>query len=149
MSRIPYYFYLLYRLLYQLKIPFLPKILMFINRILFGVYVPPSAIIGAKTKFAYGGSGVVIHARAKVGRNCTIGPCSTIGGRSKIYNVPEIGNNVYIGGGSKILGDVKIGDNVVVGANSVVIKSVKKNCVVAGIPAKIIKENINIEDYIS
>lgn len=148
MSRLPYYFYLFYRYLYQLKIPLLPKMLMFINRILFGAFVPPSAIIGAQTKFAYGGSGVVIHTRAKIGQNCSIGPCTTIGGRSKIYEVPEIGNNVYIGGGSKILGDVKIGDNVVVGANSVVIKSVKSNCVVAGIPAKIIKENINIDDYI-
>jgi serine O-acetyltransferase len=148
MSRLPYYFYTVYNFLYKLKIPFLPKVLMYINRILFGAYIPPSAIIGAGTRFSYGGSGVVVHARAKVGQNCTIGPCSTIGGRSKIYGVPRIGNNVYIGGGSKILGDIEIGDNVVIGANAVVINSIKSYCVAAGIPAEIIKEDINIEDYI-
>ena len=148
MSRLPYYFYTVYNFLYKLNIPFLPKALMYINRILFGAYIPPSAAIGAGTKFSYGGSGVVVHTRAKIGKNCTIGPCSTIGGRSKIYGVPRIGNNVYIGGGSKILGDIEIGDNVVIGANSVVIKSIESNSVAAGIPARVIKENINIEDYI-
>lgn len=51
----------------------------------------------------------------------------------------EIGNNVWLGDRVTILGGVKIGDNVIVGANSVVTKSCPPNCVVAGIPAKIIK----------
>jgi len=36
----------------------------------------------------------------------------------------------------------------VVGANSVVVKDVPPNCIVAGVPAKIIKESINMHDYI-
>ena len=52
---------------------------------------------------------------------------------------PEIGNNVIIGAGSKILGKVYVGDNVVIGANSVVLEDVPANVVIAGIPAKIIK----------
>ena len=106
------------------------------------------AKIGKGVRFAYGGSGVVIHARASIGDNCIIGPCSTVGGRSRIYNVPKIGNNVYIGGGSKILGDVTIGDNVVIGANAVVLKNVADNCIVAGIPATVIKKDIDIKDYV-
>ena len=51
----------------------------------------------------------------------------------------EIGNNVWLGDKVAILSGVKIGDNVIVGANSVVTKSIPSNCVVAGIPAKIIK----------
>lgn len=51
----------------------------------------------------------------------------------------EIGNNVWLGDKVAVLGGVKIGDNVIVGANSVVTKSVPSNCVVAGIPARIIK----------
>lgn len=52
----------------------------------------------------------------------------------------EIGNNVWLGDKVAVLGGVKIGDNVIVGANSVVTRSIPSNCVVAGIPAKIIKE---------
>ena len=52
----------------------------------------------------------------------------------------KIGNNVWIGDKATILGGVTIGDNVIVGANSVVTRDVPNNCVVAGIPATIIKE---------
>jgi serine O-acetyltransferase len=131
-----------------MRIPLLPKLFMLINRIVFGAYIPASCEIGKGSKFAYGGSGVVVHARAKLGQNCTIGLCSTVGGRSKIYNVPVLGDNVYVGGGAKVLGDIRIGSNVVIGANSVVLKSVPDNCVVAGIPAKIIRENVDPKDFV-
>ena len=51
-----------------------------------------------------------------------------------------IGNNVWLGDKVSVLSGVHIGDNVIVGANSVVTKSVPSNCVVAGVPAKIIKQ---------
>lgn len=51
-----------------------------------------------------------------------------------------IGNNVWIGDKSTILAGVRIGNNVIVGANSVVTKDVPDNTVVAGTPAKIIKQ---------
>lgn len=89
----------------------------------------------------------MIHARAVIGKNCVIGSCVTIGGRSRHYEVPVIGDNVQISTGSKILGPVHIGDNVVIGANSVVLKDIPSNCVVVGAPARIIKENIDIKSY--
>ena len=55
--------------------------------------------------------------------------------------VPMIGNNVYIGPGAKLFGPITIGDNVTIGANAVVNRDIPSNCVVAGVPAKIIKEN--------
>lgn len=51
-----------------------------------------------------------------------------------------IGNNVWIGSNACIMPNVKIGNGVIVGANSVVTKDVPDNCIVAGCPAKIIKE---------
>jgi acetyltransferase-like isoleucine patch superfamily enzyme len=51
----------------------------------------------------------------------------------------EIGKNVWIGAGASILPGVHIGDNAVVGAGAVVTKDVKANTVVAGVPAKFIK----------
>jgi len=50
-----------------------------------------------------------------------------------------IGNNVWIGDKATILAGVYIGDNVIVAANAVVTKNVPSNCLVAGVPAKIIK----------
>lgn len=50
-----------------------------------------------------------------------------------------IGNNVWIGDKVTILGGVTIGDNVIIGANSVVIHDVPSHCVVAGMPAKVVK----------
>lgn len=51
-----------------------------------------------------------------------------------------IGNDCFIGAGSVILKGVTIGDKVIIGANSVVTKDVKNNCVVAGAPAKVVRE---------
>ena len=52
----------------------------------------------------------------------------------------SIGNNVWIGDKATILPGVTIGDGVVVAANSVVTKDVPAYCVVAGNPAKVIKQ---------
>lgn len=51
-----------------------------------------------------------------------------------------IGNNVLIGTNSFINPGVTIGSNVVIGANSVITKDIPSNCVVGGIPAKILKQ---------
>ncbi|WP_315459831.1 sugar O-acetyltransferase [uncultured Streptococcus sp.] len=50
-----------------------------------------------------------------------------------------IGNDVWIGGNVTILPGVTIGNNVVVAAGAVVTKDIPDNCVVAGVPAKMIK----------
>jgi len=56
---------------------------------------------------------------------------------------PTINENAKIGANTTILPDIKIGENSLIGAGSVVIKDVPSNVVVAGNPAKIIK---NIEE---
>lgn len=116
--------------------------------LLFNSFIPYTAEIGEGTTFAYKGMGVVIHSRAVIGRNCTIAQQVTIGGRSKKQGVPVIGDHVYLGAGSKILGDITIGDEVVVGANAVVIHSVESNTIVAGVPARVIRTGIQVEDYV-
>lgn len=54
--------------------------------------------------------------------------------------VTKIGNNVQIGMRAFILPGVTIGDGAIVGANAVVTKDVPPYTIVAGQPAKIIKE---------
>lgn len=57
------------------------------------------------------------------------------------YGLPiTIGNNCWLGGSCIIRPGVTIGDNSVVGTGSVVIKDVPPNCVVAGNPARVIRQ---------
>lgn len=85
-------------------------------------FIPAQCEIGEGTSFGYKGIGVVIHKRAKIGKNCVIAQGVTIGGRSGHYEVPVIGDNCYIGAGAKVLGPAKIGNNVTIGANAVMMK---------------------------
>ena len=52
----------------------------------------------------------------------------------------KIGEGSWVGTHAAIIGDVHIGTHCIVAANSVVTKDVPDYCVVAGIPAKIIKK---------
>lgn len=54
-----------------------------------------------------------------------------------------IGENCWIGEYSRICKGVTIGEGSIVAANAVVTKDVPSNCIVAGNPAKIVKENID------
>ena len=52
----------------------------------------------------------------------------------------RIGSNVWIGAGAIILPGVEIGDNAVVAAGAVVTKAVPGNTLVAGIPARAVRQ---------
>lgn len=54
----------------------------------------------------------------------------------------EIGDHVWIGNDVKILKGVHIADEVIVGTGSLVTKSVSQGCIVAGNPARVIKEGV-------
>lgn len=143
----------LYKLSFYLQIrrmSFLAKFITYFNRIVFGVWLPSTTKLGENCVLGKGGLGVVIHEKAVIGDSCIISNNVTIGGSSKKERgkLPVVGNRVRIGAGSVIVGDVSIGDNVIVGANSVVTKNIPANSIVAGNPAKIIKSNIDINEYV-
>lgn len=54
-----------------------------------------------------------------------------------------IGDNVWIGARSLILKGVSIGDGAIIGAGSIVASDVPANCMVAGNPAKVIREGVS------
>lgn len=96
-------------------------------------FIPADYEIGEGTTFGYKGIGVVVHKRAKIGKNCMVAQNVTNGGRSGHYEVPIIGDGCYIGAGAKVLGPVKIGNNVTIGANAVMLKDAPgRNCLGGG-----------------
>jgi len=76
----------------------------------------------------------------RIGSNCSINQCAAIGWTDRT-RPPIIGNNVHIKNGAKVLGPITVGDNVIVGANAVVVKNVPPNCVVTGVPARIVRRD--------
>ncbi|VBB44606.1 putative acetyltransferase [uncultured Paludibacter sp.] len=57
----------------------------------------------------------------------------------------KIGNHVWIGVNATILKGVRIGDGAIIAAGAVVNSDIPEKCLAGGIPAKIIKENIEWE----
>ena len=80
---------------------------------------------------------------AHFGENCTVLPMTLFGKRTP--DVPDlkqiiVGNNCYFGTGVTVLAPCKIGNNVTVAAGAVVtMREVPADCVIAGVPAKIVK----------
>jgi len=150
MSKVVYLLYWISHLLYLIKIPLLPKMITYTLRLVFNCWIPYQAKIGKGVVFGKGGLGIVIHEKSKIGDCCIISHNVTIGGGSKKTKgkLPVIGKKCRIGANSVIIGNVKIGNNVIIAAGSIVTKDVPDNVIVAGNPVKIIKENINIDDYV-
>ncbi len=57
----------------------------------------------------------------------------------------EIGRHVFIGRRVLVLKGVKIGDGSVIGAGAVVTKDIPEKCLAAGVPAHVIKKDVNWE----
>ena len=88
---------------------------------------------------------VVLGGRAKVGKNCHIGAGAVLAG---VIEPPSadpvvIEDNVVIGANAVVLEGVRIGKGSVVAAGAVVTENIPENVVVAGMPARIIK---NVDD---
>jgi serine O-acetyltransferase len=127
------------------KIPVLPKLLTYLNIVLFGLEVTPRCEIGPGIFFPHP-SGTVVGAW-RIGSNAIILQGVTLGAKRMDlgfdFNLrPEVGDNVTLGAGAKVLGGIRIGNNVTVGANSVVLNSITDNCTVVGIPARVSKRQM-------
>lgn len=108
------------------------------------VFARPLSLLDISSTAEIGGGLIVQHGYAtiiaprKIGKKCWVNQGVTIG-YTNDDDCPTLGDNVTVYAGAKILGDVHVGNNVVVAANAVVVKDVEDNCVVGGVPAKVIK----------
>ena len=125
--------------LYCWKIPFIPRYISFIMRILTGIEIHPGAQIGNRF-FIDHGEGVVIGETTVIGDDVLIYQQVTLGGTGKEHGKrhPTLADKVIVGAGAKVLGNIHIGKNARVGAGSVVVNDVPENATIVGIPGRVV-----------
>lgn len=64
-----------------------------------------------------------------------------------IHKDTYVGHRCFIGANAIIMCGIYIGDSAIVGSGAVVTRDVPSNCIVAGNPARIIKENIQTKKF--
>ena len=91
-----------------------------------------------------------------IGSGCLIASGTTILTHEHIFVKPDgsyyfkdtyIGNNCFVGVNSLICPGVHIGNECVVGGGTIVTKDVPDHCVVVGVPGKIVKTGIRMNEH--
>lgn len=116
---------------------------------------------GGKLQLGYGYANAGAQIRCMehicIGNHCAIGRNVMImdfdaheitysdGRKNRVTAPVVIGKHVWIGAGATILKGVTIGDHAVIGAGAVVTKDVPARTIVAGNPARVIREGISWE----
>jgi serine O-acetyltransferase len=137
------FFHRFNHVLYNLGIPFFPRLFSQISRMFSGVEIHPGATIGSGF-FIDHGAGVVIGETSEIGDNCVIFHNVTLGGTGKHAGKrhPTLGDNVFVGTGATILGPLHIGNNVFIGANCFLyMVDIPDNCTVVGTPGVIVRKD--------
>jgi serine O-acetyltransferase len=140
---------LLHRLahkLYTARVPFFPRLISQIARLITGgIEIHPGATIG-KRFFIDHGTGTVIGETAEIGNNVMLYHQVTLGATGwwkhrddgRVKRHPTIEDNVTIGVGASILGPITIGHDSRIGAMALVVESLPPHSVVVAQPAKLL-----------
>ena len=117
------------------------------------LWLYPKSEVTLGSGYMNAGAQIRCKERITIGENCAIARNVLImdfdahlityedGTTNRVTAPITIGNSVWIGAGATILKGVTIGDNAIIGAGAVVTKDVKANTIVAGNPAKPIREH--------
>lgn len=104
-----------------------------------GVFVNAGCVIAGGCQI---GDLVLINRSASLGHHVRLDAYASIGPGAVLAGSVSAGRGAVIGAGAIVLPKVSIGENAVVAAGAVVLEPVPPGCVVAGNPARIVKEGI-------
>lgn len=99
---------------------------------------PNTCGYGLRILHLSGGGGVHLNI-IRAGNYCGFNSGVLLGNKDSQENRPVLGDYVSFGPGAKAFGKIVIGNNVFVASNAVVVRDVPDNCIVGGVPAKILK----------
>ena len=107
--------------------------------VMMGAILNIGAVVGEGTMIDMG---AVLGGRATVGKNCHIGAGAVLAGVIEPASATPviIEDDVLVGANAVVIEGVHVGRGAVVAAGAVVVEDVPDNMVVAGCPARIIKE---------
>jgi serine O-acetyltransferase len=123
--------------LYRRRIPFVPRLVSQINRMLTGIEIHPGARLG-EGLFIDHGMGVVIGETAELGDDVTLYQGVSLAGTSMLREKrhPTLRNGVLVGAHAQLIGAIEIGEGARIGSGSVVVKNVPPYSTVVGVPGR-------------
>ena len=97
-----------------------------------GAFIHPESIVG---------DGCFVCCGAVIAHNSTVGNYVLLAGGSIFGSRVLIGDYTLVGVGANISPYVTVGKNVIIGTGAAVVKDLPDNVIAAGVPAKILREN--------
>lgn len=108
-----------------------------------GCFVGRFAIINSDSVV---GDNCIVNNRASIEHGCSLANHVNMSTNTVINGDVHIGEGTFIGSGSVTLGQKTVGEWSVIGAGAVVTKDVPDHKVVAGVPARVIRDNSEVDD---
>ena len=96
-----------------------------------GAVINPGAHVGAHS---------IVNTAASVDHDCRIGEAVHLAPGARLCGAVEVGAGAFVGAGAVIVPGRRIGEGAVVAAGAVVLADVPERAVVAGNPARVVRE---------